>query len=233
MQKSQRQEIINRSRSAYKANNFAKAQEQLELLLQEEAADADADAVYLLALCFFRQSLLLDCENQFKRLLKLESNSFYRLQSHLLLAYIYATQNRLEDSETECYQLLESNVENAQVYSILGYVYHMRKDFAQADYYYQKALSIDSENANANNGLGYNLLMWKENAKLAEPYLEKALRLDADNPAYLDSMGWMFRLKKNFVRAIHFLTRAFQRKKHPEIERHLQQVRRDQRGADS
>jgi Flp pilus assembly protein TadD len=53
MNKTEVQETINRARSAYKARNYAKAQDRLELLLQAQPDNAEAH--YLLALCYFQR----------------------------------------------------------------------------------------------------------------------------------------------------------------------------------
>ena len=70
-------------------------------------------------------------------------------------------------------------------------------DYAQAESYFEKCLQAAPDFAEAQNYLGY---MWADRGvKLdkARALIEKAVKSEPKNPAYLDSLGWvLFKLKQ-------------------------------------
>jgi tetratricopeptide (TPR) repeat protein len=63
------------------------------------------------------------------------------------------------------------------------------------------------ESAEVANSLGYTLLEMGK-ADEAAAHIEKALAQDPDNPAYLDSMGWLQYRSGNYARALAYLNLA-------------------------
>jgi tetratricopeptide (TPR) repeat protein len=87
-------------------------------------------------------------------------------------------------------------------------------------------LGRQPHHAESLNFLGY---MWVDRGMQlaeAESLLEQALRLEPGNPAFLDSMGWLWYKKGDLARAERWLERAISSGgRHPEIFRHLAQVK--------
>ncbi len=80
---------------------------------------------------------------------------------------------------------------NAEFYFEVGAAYERSGDLAQAEEYFQKCLKLSPDFASAQNYLGY---MWAEHGlKLheARELIEKAVKQEPKNPAYLDSLGWV------------------------------------------
>jgi tetratricopeptide (TPR) repeat protein len=78
-----------------------------------------------------------------------------------------------------------------QFYFQLGATYERLGDFAQAEKYFDKSLQLAPDSAEAQNYLGY---MWAEHdTKLeqARELIEKAVKAEPKNAAYLDSLGWV------------------------------------------
>jgi tetratricopeptide (TPR) repeat protein len=73
-----------------------------------------------------------------------------------------------------------------------GAMYERQKRFDMAEKEFRKVLDEDPKNASAWNYLGYMLA--DQNIRLGEAqnYIEKALTIDPDNYAYLDSLGWVY-----------------------------------------
>ena len=73
-----------------------------------------------------------------------------------------------------------------------GAMYEREKKYDLAEKEFRKVVDEDPKNASAWNYLGYMLA--DRNTRLAEAqgYIEKALTLDPDNYAYLDSLGWVY-----------------------------------------
>lgn len=58
------------------------------------------------------------------------------------------------------------------------------------------------------NYLGYMLVLEGEHLDKAESAIKKALELDPDNGAYLDSLGWLEYQRGNYQKALHYLLKA-------------------------
>jgi tetratricopeptide (TPR) repeat protein len=82
-------------------------------------------------------------------------------------------------------------------YFQLGATCERKGDYTQAEQYFQKSLQLSPSYAEAMNYLGY---MWAEHdMKLdqARELIEKAVKAEPKNTAFLDSMAWvLFKLKQ-------------------------------------
>ena len=85
-------------------------------------------------------------------------------------------------------------------------------------------ISEQPENSAALNALGYTLADQTERYEEAEALIRQAFILEPDQPAIVDSMGWIaFRLGR-LAEAEEFLRRAWALEKNPEIGAHLGEV---------
>ena len=85
-------------------------------------------------------------------------------------------------------------------------------------------INKNPDHADALNALGYTLADQTDRYQEAFEYIQRALKLKPDNPAIMDSMGWVqFRLG-NYDEALRYLRRAMQLQPDPEIAAHLGEV---------
>ncbi len=78
--------------------------------------------------------------------------------------------------------------------------------------------------AQALNALGYTMTLHTARYQEAQGYIEKALVIDPDDPAIMDSMGWVdFRLGDTAA-ALGYLQKAYAAQADPEIAAHLIEV---------
>lgn len=220
------QEIYQKALKLFKTGAYLKTVETLQSA--DKTVSEVEEVIYLSALAYTRLEKYDRAIAAFSKLLKETKNSFYTFQSHMLLGLIHARREKFDEAETELHRLLQKNVENPQVYAILGYLYYRRKDYAQAEYYYQKSLTLDPSNATSNNGLGVTYLEWGSKLDEAFPYLQKAMRKSPDSHAILDSLGWYYFLKKSFSQALHYLGKALRFKTDPVIQEHIEAVKKNQ-----
>jgi tetratricopeptide (TPR) repeat protein len=85
-------------------------------------------------------------------------------------------------------------------------------------------LQLEPENANALNALGYTLADRNERLQEALGYIEKAAELLPDEPAVLDSLGWVHYRLGDYPAAIKWLSKAFELLPDAEIAAHLGEV---------
>lgn len=91
------------------------------------------------------------------------------------------------------------------VYSTLGDAQSNLENSEEADRVYELALRYDPQNHNAMNNYAYNLSVRGEKLERAAELAVKAMELDPDNAAYLDTMGWIFYKTGEFEKARRFI----------------------------
>ena len=82
----------------------------------------------------------------------------------------------------------------------------------------QHIISRDPDNATALNALGYSLASRLDEAELL---VKRALELEPNDPAIIDSYGWIMLLKGNISEAVSLLEKAFKQTQDHEIAAHL------------
>lgn len=85
----------------------------------------------------------------------------------------------------------------------------------------QYIIDRDPENATALNALGYSLANLSTRLDEAEALVKRALELEPNDPAIIDSYGWIMLLKGNIKEAVTLLERAFKYTQDHEIAAHL------------
>ena len=75
----------------------------------------------------------------------------------------------------------------------------------------KRLVKLDSSDATILNYLGYMLVEEDKELEYASSLIERALKLEPENGAFLDSKGWLFYQKKDFVQARKFIQMALTR----------------------
>lgn len=97
-----------------------------------------------------------------------------------------------------------------------------RVELAEQDL--RRIIQIDGENAMALNALGYTLTDLTRRHSEALRLIERALELQPDDPATLDSMGWVLYRLGRLEESLGYLQRAHAMDDNPEIAAHLAEV---------
>ena len=92
-------------------------------------------------------------------------------------------------------------------------------DVAESDL--RMVIMHEPENASALNALGYTLADRTERLNEAQEYILKAAQLLPDDPAILDSLGWVHYRLGQYKEAIKWLSKAFEQLQDAEIAAHL------------
>lgn len=98
------------------------------------------------------------------------------------------------------------------------------KDWDLAEKDLKLVLKQNPKNANALNILGYMLSLNKSRLQEALDYLNQALSIAPNNPAFMDSMGWAYYQLGDLQNALAFLNKANELAKDSQIAAHLGEV---------
>jgi len=85
-------------------------------------------------------------------------------------------------------------------------------------------LKTEPDNAHALNALGFTLADQTDRYEEAYEYLKRAIEIMPDDPAIIDSMGWVHYRLGNYDEAIRLLRKALARFDDSEIAAHLGEV---------
>lgn len=100
-------------------------------------------------------------------------------------------------------------------------LHERRGDIASAEGDLRAIINRDPDNATALNALGYTLANRTDRYPEARQLIEKALLLSPNEPAILDSMGWVLFREGDYARAVRYLKRAYTKFPDPEVAAHL------------
>jgi len=118
-----------------------------------------------------------------------------RRSVYIAIAQVCLQAKRLEDAEKAVQQAmaLSPNPEDQKYPLYLeGSIFEREKQYEKAEETFKNVLSMDPLYANAANYLGYMLADRGVRLDESVKYIQKALELDPNNGAYLDSLGWAY-----------------------------------------
>ncbi len=109
----------------------------------------------------------------------------------------------------------------SQAHFQLGVALDSIRKWKEAEPIFKEAIRLDRNNTSALNYLGYSMVDRNERLGEARKYIERALEIDPDNPAYLDSLGWLNFREGRIDDAVRQLKQASQKMNDPIIFEHL------------
>ena len=147
-----------------------------------------------------------------------------RVKSFLAQGEILRSEQRFKEGVEMYSRALQQNREDTNLLYARGLMAEKvdRLDMAEADLL--KVISKEPDNADALNALGYTLADRTARYQEALEYIKRAAELVPDDPAILDSLGWVsYRLGK-YEDAIKWLSKAFDKLEDAEIAAHYGEV---------
>jgi tetratricopeptide (TPR) repeat protein len=97
-------------------------------------------------------------------------------------------------------------------------------DVENAETHFRFVLAKQPDHANALNALGYTLADRTDRYQEALGIISIAHKLQPENPAILDSLGWVYFRLGEMEKALEYLNQALDKLKDPEIAAHLGEV---------
>ncbi|HJZ10835.1 MAG TPA: tetratricopeptide repeat protein [Acidobacteriota bacterium] len=181
--------------------------QMLDAILKADANDADSWE--LLSLIYEEKGDSSNSDKIIEHLIQTHPDlpEYYILKAERL-------QQRDKYAESAGYLdgLLKKFPSNDQIYFLMGAAQERLKKWDEAEEAFKQAISINPQNANALNYLGYMLIDRGERVEESIEYVRKALEMDKNNGAFLDSLGWgYFKINKfdlaedNLKRALELL----------------------------
>ena len=148
--------------------------------------------------------------------------------TYLNIAQVYERGRRYKEAEEAAHaaEVLPGQPrDNEMVWFLLGAIYERQKMFDRAEEQFKKALSVNPKNASVLNYYGYMLGDLGQRLDEAFALVQRALKEEPFNGAYLDSMGWIYYKQNRLDEAEATLHKALERDGHdPTIHSHLGDV---------
>lgn len=132
-------------------------------------------------------------------------------ETYIGLSQIYARLKRWKDAEDALAQAEKVSTrteEKEYALFLLGSVYERQKKFDQAEQTFRQVLQQDPSNTMTLNYLGYMLADRNTRLEEALTLIKKAVSMDPQNGAYLDSLGWAYFRLGNYDLAEENLRKA-------------------------
>ena len=151
-------------------------------------------------------------DDAIKQLVLVPSLNPKDIQSHYLLALIYSSQKKFDNSVAEYELILKSlateSPDNVDVYYYLGQLYYAQHEYAQAIEQFKKILASQPQNAEMMYFLG-SLYVEIDREDQAIDIFKKALAVDPDHDGVLNSLGYIYAEQgNNLEEAMRLVDRA-------------------------
>ncbi|MCK9470075.1 MAG: tetratricopeptide repeat protein [Porticoccaceae bacterium] len=145
--------------------------------------------------------------------------TFFQIEAEMLVRT-----GRLAEARHLLDSALESQPGNPNLLYSRSVVSARQDDIESAEADLRAILVMDPDNATALNALGYTLTTSTDRHHEALELVGRALELEPDNPAIIDSLGWVHYQLGNFAEALALLHRAYEAFPDPEVAAHLGEV---------
>ena len=97
-----------------------------------------------------------------------------------------------------------------QIEYLIGTMYDKKNDKKAMLEHMHKAVELDPKMAVALNYIAYSLMEMNQDMAKAEEFAMKAYSLDKNDPYIVDTLGWIFYQKADYVKAAEYLEKAHQ-----------------------
>ena len=121
-------------------------------------------------------------------------------------------------------QALTESPESTSLLYARSMLSEQQDDLALMERDLRTIIANEPDNTTALNALGYSLANRTERYTEALALISEALALEPDEPAILDSMGWVLYRTGRYDEALDYLTRAYAVFPDPEVAAHLGEV---------
>lgn len=130
-----------------------------------------------------------------------------------------------EQTALKAEQMAHDTAARQTAWFMLGSIYERQKKFELAEQEFRKVLDVNPNNAPVLNYFGYMLADRGVRVEEATTMIQRALKQEPTNGAYLDSLGWAYYKQNKLAEAEEYLRKAVDREgRDPTILSHLADV---------
>jgi len=159
---------------------------------------------------------------QLEKALKIDSENINAL---VTLGFTLNKVNRKNEAISPLKHALSIDPDNLNAYTTLGMIYDELKMHSASDSLYETALAIFPENDLLLNNYAYSLADRGIRLNEALEMSKKAIEMQPDNGAYLDTIGWIYYKLKQYNLALQYITQSLNsREDSPVVIQHLGDV---------
>ncbi|MZG54270.1 MAG: tetratricopeptide repeat protein, partial [Nitrospinae bacterium] len=178
-----------------------KAIEEYKLALRKNPEDTFA--LYNLGVVYQDQGKNDRAIEMYQDVLKHREDTFSRIN----LASIHYSQGKKEEAFSQLRTAVNKNRDSAHPLSVLGEFQEMEGNLVEAEQSYLNALKIDSRHSASHYRLG-RLLLKKQQFDKGTDHILKAIDLEPENPAYLETLGSEFERSGKLLEAANSMERV-------------------------
>ncbi|WP_296265640.1 tetratricopeptide repeat protein [Pseudomonas sp. UBA6562] len=146
------------------------------------------------------------------------------IQLYLIESEAYSNNDKTAQADQVLHQAIQRYPDDLNLLYSRAMLAEKRNDLAQMEKDLRAILAREPENAMALNALGYTLADRTTRFDEAKRLIEKALSITPEDPAVLDSLGWVNYRMGNLDDAERALRKAYERLSDPEVAAHLGEV---------
>lgn len=165
---------------------------------------------------------LLSADQHIERLVAAmpeQADNYQLLHAQALTRHQY-----LDAADVALTRALDRSPHNADLRYSRALVYEKQDQLPKAEQDLRMILARETNNPLALNALGYMLVDRTQRYAEAKELLLQAIALSPDDPAIIDSVGWLYFRLGNYPEALALLRRAYQLYPDPEVAAHLGEV---------
>ena len=144
------------------------------------------------------------------------SASFYQIEAEMLMR-----NGQLDGAYALLTDALQQQPDNTSLLYSRSVISARQENIAASEGDLRAILALEPDNATALNALGYTLTNLTDRHQEAFDLIVRAYELEPENPAIIDSLGWVHYRMGNLPKAIEYLRDAYQAFPDPEVAAHL------------
>jgi len=184
------------------------------------------EILFNLGINYCRKGLHRTSVEYFEKVLGLPFKYVEILTLKKMLAFALISSGSLKEADRRLDEVLELVPADTVALNMKGYSLEKQGKIGQAMDVYKNIIKIDKNNYNAYNSLAYLIAKNGGNLNEAQKYANKAVAASPENPAYLDTIGYIYMKKGRVKEAMKYLYEA--RKRMPvseEIQEHINELK--------
>lgn len=183
------------------------------------------EILYNLGICYCKNESYDKAIIYFKKLLDLPFTFVDVIMVYKLLSYSLIKTGNLNQAWAYLNDGLKLSRGDTTILNMIGYSFEQENKLNEAEAIYREIIEIDEFNFNAYNSLAYIIARNQGNLNEAQKYINTALESNPDNPAYLDTQGYIYIKKGHDDLAKKYLKKALMNSPDSaEIRDHINQL---------